>query len=67
MLVGVCRNIRDELLCCECQQSFSMMALKGENESTVHDNIQPLVLTVKPISLEIVVRHLARNLGHANI
>ncbi len=66
MLVSVCGNIRNELLCCECQQSFSMVALKGANENTVQDNIQPLILAVKPVSLKVVIRHLSGNLGHGN-
>ena len=66
MLVGVCGNIRNKLLCCECQQSFSMVALKGANENTVHGNLQPLILAIKPISLKVVIRHLAGNLGYGN-
>lgn len=67
MLVSVCGNIRNELLCRECQQSFPTVALKETNENTMHANIQPFILAVKPVSLKIVICHLAGDLGHANI
>ena len=45
---------------------FLEQCQRQQMKFTEHNNIQPLILALKPNSLKVVIRHLARNLKCAN-